>query len=350
MRALQQHMVALAEEIRQSEILLGTVEEKQRALSAEKKQRQKELQRHRREIGASLQAMLRLSKTPPEAVIAMPGELRGTLRASSALGVVTGHLQKEAGQLAQRLKEMDALEAEMQTHHRELTRIKEELETHQRIVDKGHKKRKALRRQLQGNDEDMGEVIATLSRRARTLKELLQGIENQEQKRRKAIPTLLATPRIKPAVAPGAFRNTAMPRDFVSARGKIRLPVTGKISSFFDDKKGKNEKHPGITISSRPMAQVVAPFDGEVVFTGPFLEYGHMVIIRHTPAYYTLLAGMERIDCVPGQALLEGEPLGRMGEEEAGQLYVELRKHNKPVDPQPWFGQREARLSLQTAK
>jgi septal ring factor EnvC (AmiA/AmiB activator) len=35
---------------------------------------------------------------------------------------------------------------------------------------------------------------------------------------------------------------------------------------------------------------------------------------------------------------LEGEPIGAMGDNDAGnRLYVELRRNNQPTDPAPWI-------------
>ncbi len=83
---------------------------------------------------------------------------------------------------------------------------------------------------------------------------------------------------------------------------------------------------------------MTAPFDGEVVYTGPFLNYGQLVIIRHSDDFHTLLAGLVKIDVNVGQFLLEGEPIGAMGESDSGnRLYVELRHKNQPIDPAPWI-------------
>jgi septal ring factor EnvC (AmiA/AmiB activator) len=75
-----------------------------------------------------------------------------------------------------------------------------------------------------------------------------------------------------------------------------------------------------------------------VVFTGPFLTYGQMVIIRHSDDFHTLLAGLVKIDVTVGQFLLEGEPIGAMGDSESSnRLYIELRQNNQPIDPASWI-------------
>ena len=67
------------------------------------------------------------------------------------------------------------------------------------------------------------------------------------------------------------------------------------------------------------------------------MDYGRMVILRHSDGYHTLLAGMAKIDASVGDFLVEGEPLGSMGElEQNDHLYMELRENNQPINPANW--------------
>ena len=92
-------------------------------------------------------------------------------------------------------------------------------------------------------------------------------------------------------------------------------------------------------IAARPGAQVVAPYDGKVVYAGNFRSYGQILIIQHGGRYHTLLAGLDRVDAVVGQWLLAGEPVGIMGAPHGGdpELYLELRHAGKPINPLPWL-------------
>ena len=61
------------------------------------------------------------------------------------------------------------------------------------------------------------------------------------------------------------------------------------------------------------------------------------MIIRHGGLYHSLLAGLERIDMRVDQWVLAGEPVGAMPEASGSALYFELRRDDRPVDPQPWL-------------
>jgi septal ring factor EnvC (AmiA/AmiB activator) len=92
-----------------------------------------------------------------------------------------------------------------------------------------------------------------------------------------------------------------------------------------------------------PKAQVIAPYEGRVAFTGLFRGYGRLLIIEHGAGYHTLLAGMGRIDVIVGQWLLGGEPVGIMDRSKTDKkgdnpsLYIELRRGGEPINPLPWL-------------
>jgi septal ring factor EnvC (AmiA/AmiB activator) len=137
---------------------------------------------------------------------------------------------------------------------------------------------------------------------------------------------------------------------FASARGTLRLPVNGvKIRDFgLADGMGSAEK--GLSIATRPGAQVTAPCDGSVVYAGTFRSYGQVLILDAGGGYHVLLMGMERISVDPGQFVLTGEPVAAMGNggtqlvasaaatgSSQPILYVEFRKDGTPIDPSPWW-------------
>ena len=89
-------------------------------------------------------------------------------------------------------------------------------------------------------------------------------------------------------------------------------------------------------LTTRAGAQVAAPFNGTVLFAGPFQNYGKLVIIDHGDNYLTVLAGMDTITTSVGSQLLTGEPIGRMGADYTA-LYLEIRQNGQAINPRPWF-------------
>ncbi|OIR06236.1 murein hydrolase activator EnvC precursor [mine drainage metagenome] len=148
------------------------------------------------------------------------------------------------------------------------------------------------------------------------------------------------------AEAAGEPRSRGDGRPFAQAEGRMPFPARGAIVRHFGQRDASGAPSRGITIATRPDAQVVAPYDGQIVFAGPFRDYGLLLIIEHTEGYHTLLAGLARIDGRVGQHLLAGEPVGVMGRSGGKPLlYVELRHDGQPVNPLPWLTARKTKVS-----
>lgn len=124
----------------------------------------------------------------------------------------------------------------------------------------------------------------------------------------------------------------------MSAAGQFVRPVRGDIITQYGQELSKGVSSKGIVIKTRDHAQVVAPYDGTVVFSGPFKGYGNLIIISHDDDIVSLIAGMQSIDTENGQMLLAGEPVGVMPDSSNAKLYMEIRKNKKPVNPLGWLG------------
>lgn len=158
-------------------------------------------------------------------------------------------------------------------------------------------------------------------------------------------------PAQQQATAPTPPQQAALPparapRDFPKAPGDLSLPARGTLAiGYGEAMPDSGETARGLVIATRADAQIVAPYDGRVVYAGPFRSYGLILIIEHGGRYHSLLAGLGRIDVNVGQDVVAGEPVGRMdtstdaaGSSRTGpELYVELRHNGQPIDPMPWF-------------
>ncbi|MGV8955702.1 MAG: murein hydrolase activator EnvC family protein, partial [Cypionkella sp.] len=86
-----------------------------------------------------------------------------------------------------------------------------------------------------------------------------------------------------------------------------------------------------------------------VLYKGPYLNYGQIIILNTGQGYTALLAGLETVTVDIGQFVQMGMPLGTMGSRTIGRtvttsagaaqptLYIELRHNNEPVDPTAWW-------------
>ena len=139
-------------------------------------------------------------------------------------------------------------------------------------------------------------------------------------------------------VPPAGFTG----KPLTAQRGRLPYPAVGRVVRRFGAKTDGGGRYKGADIRTSPAATVIAPFEGKVVYSGPFRSYGRLLIIEHGGGYHTLLAGLARLDVTTGVWVLAGEPVGVMGRSADGApiLYIELRKNGDPVDPVPWLQSR----------
>jgi len=184
-------------------------------------------------------------------------------------------------------------------------------------------RKKGLQQATAAEQRAAAERVAGLAGEARDMRDLL---------------SRLAPPAAQPA-ATLRLERPADIRPFPTEPAGLTPPARGRLVGRYGETRDTDLYSRGITIETRPQAQVVAPYDGQIAFRGPFRGYGEILIIEHGQGYHTLLAGLGRIDAVVGQWLLGGEPVGVMGPSAGGspKLYVELRRGGQPINPAPWL-------------
>ena len=133
---------------------------------------------------------------------------------------------------------------------------------------------------------------------------------------------------------------------FDLAKGKLASPAQGRRVVSFGERTQRG-KFEGIAIETRHGAQVISPADGRVVYAGEFRSYGQVLIINPGGGYHILLANLSQLDVTTGQFLVAGEPVGTMApapkalqgrtQDSAPVLYVEFRKDQRAIDPDPWW-------------
>ena len=316
--SLQKDLVNITARMQKSEKSLLESEARLTALEAEAKEKQAARELRQQQLATMVQTLVHLSRTPTAAVIAMPGDYATTLKTARILGSTSDAVREQAEQLRIKLEEIAQLQKQINTERESAVTERQKLEKERNGLTAKLAERNTLQGQLFTDERKANERVAQLSRQSASLKELLATIETQRANRPKMAEAKPAGGKLRPIT-----------------QGKMRLPASGKIVSGYGDENSSGDSEKGLTLRTTPNASVVAPYDGQVVFTGPFLNYGKMVILRHSDGYHSLVAGLARIDCKPGEFLLEGEPIGAMGSK--NNLYIELRKNNRPIDPSPWF-------------
>ena len=122
------------------------------------------------------------------------------------------------------------------------------------------------------------------------------------------------------------------------------MPVKGRVVSFFGPYKNRKFNvlnfNSGIEIKADRGEPVRSVRAGRVLFAGWFKSYGNMIIIDHGSHYYTLYAHAQELFRAKGDHVETGEVIATVGDSASlngTNLYFEVRRRGKPMDPLAWL-------------
>jgi septal ring factor EnvC (AmiA/AmiB activator) len=142
---------------------------------------------------------------------------------------------------------------------------------------------------------------------------------------------------------------------FADQKGRLPLPVLGKLLRRPGEADAAGVRRPGMTLATQGNALVTAPWPATIRYLGPLLDYGNVMILEPGDGYLMVLAGLDVVYGEVGEVVASNAPLGLMGGSgtvtdefmtnapdgtggrDTETLYMELRQGTEPVDPLPWF-------------
>lgn len=122
---------------------------------------------------------------------------------------------------------------------------------------------------------------------------------------------------------------------------KMIMPVDGKIISHYGDI-NDGIANDGINIKAKKGTDVVAAADGTIIYVGNKLdeEYGNVVIVQHDDGLITSYAHLDSAAVQKDAKIHAGDKLGTVGQTgdvNEPQLYFEVMKNKKPVNPSKYL-------------
>jgi len=351
-RKLTQQLTETAGRIRAVESQVAETQERLAPLDAREQALRKSLAERRGLMAEILAALQRIGSHPPPALVAEPRDALQAVRSAIMLGALLPDLRREADRLADDLTELARIRLNIAAAREQLTRDLAGLSDEQQRLGLLIEQRQKQQADTEQALEAERKRAAALARQADSPVDLIVRLEQDTAPRgtragqdkpadRRELAALNDPGRLAPALA------------FAATKGKLPLPVNGVRIKEFGAPDGAGGSQKGLSVASRPGAQVTAPCDGWVVYAGTFRNYGQLLILNAGTGYHVLLAGMDRISVDLGQFVVTGEPVAVMGGGEAGVaaalpdgagqpvLYVEFRKDGTPVDPSPWWATRD---------
>lgn len=324
MKQTQDQLVTLAKKIQANEQNLMHIRTRIRITEAEKSDVEKQIEKSHNSMGSTIQALIRIRRVPPEALLIKPGAPLKTAQTSALLKEIIPAIQAQAKSLSENAERLKRLSLSLHEDKAKLESTKNTLAKERKKIKALLDHRKKLYADVQHEIIISNTTIERLTKEAKSLSDLMQKLEDERKKKAKQ--------QLAKTNKPRRIFNAKIPEP-----GKPVFPVTGAILTLFGEKDGIGANSKGITIEASPSALVVAPMAGKIQFASYFKNYGQLIIIEHKRGYHSLISGMNKLDVRPGQIIKTGEPLGILPSESSRQrlptLYYELRHKGQPINP-----------------
>lgn len=272
----------------------------------------------------------------PPALLTQPQNANQAIRAAILMGEVAPQVKDKTSTLTSEITKLRRLERQVLREQKVLAAADAALALKQEEITQ-------MTAAKRSSFEDVNADAASLRQRAESLGEKASSIRELIAALEAAAP---AAPRLKPRLnfaekpPTRTASRPALPRPTVSQPlGVLAVPATGRMVRAWGDNMPGGAKSESVGFATRSGAQVSAPISGTVEFSGPFRSYGQLLILSTSDGYHVLLWGMSSSYVSVGQSVQQGEPVAKMAERASGEpeLYMEVRRGGKPMDPANWM-------------
>lgn len=353
---MRQDCIAAAHDTQQHEQMVAALEHDVDLLGRDLAGRTRDLEESRVEQAQFLGAIERLARDPPNPFAVVAETPIDRIRSLLLLDGAIPALRAEAHALSDEIERVAALHKEIAAKEGELAAAREALAKDRERLAQLTVRRGELDRRMLPADAGGTARFAKLGHDAKDIGDLIKRADTATDRRDKELlaharAALAKTPKADARALTAEAADPTRPpglRSFDPPNTVLGMPVSGTISGGFGAADAATAAggtaSQGLSLAAPSGAEAVAPFDGRVIYAGPFGKLGLVLIIRHGGLYHSLLAGLGRVDVTVDQWVLAGEPVGAMPDavdKATGTLYVELRHDGRPVDPQPWLAPRD---------
>ena len=298
-----------------------TREQRRADLAEQKRQREQELARERAELAAQMRAAYLIGRDEPLKMFLNQEDPSRAERMFSYYGYFG---RARAGQLTaieENLREISALDASLETERERILRLEQEQKDEVSRLDKARTER--------------GQVLASLTAEARARTASLQRLQREQA----ALEKLLRDLR---RVAPQFPSDSRSP--FAGMRGKLTWPTAGRLEARFGERRAGTVKWDGVVIAAPRGTPVKAIYRGRVVYADWLAGLGLLMIIDHGGGFLSLYGHNDQLFRAVGDQVTAGDTVAGVGDSggraQPG-LYFEIRQGARPLDPAPWFKDRQ---------
>jgi septal ring factor EnvC (AmiA/AmiB activator) len=321
----------LSRELRSAEVSVGRAREgldsvrrgraerasKRTSLAAEKRAREADLAQNRGALAGQLRAAYLIGREEPLKLLLNQKDPERAGR----MFVYYSYFGRA------RAEQIRGIESDVQT----IATLDDQLQAEDAKLAELEKQQRADLAELEQARAKRSEVLASLTAESNSHAQNLERLKSQQGGLEKLLRELRRAIEKFPIDNHDAFAHL---------RGKLAWPVGGRLVARFGEPRAGGVKWDGVLVATERGAPVRAVYGGRVIYADWLPGLGLLTIVDHGEGYMSLYGHNERLYKAAGERVNAGDTLGSAGDSGGSnrpELYFEIRKAGKAVDPRPWF-------------
>ena len=274
-------------------------------------------------------ALQTLSRRPPALALVQPGSIDDIVHVRAMLSAILPVVRSRTADLRADVTRGRQLRAAADSALATLKNSQSALVSQRNQLARLAIERRRAADALTGDAMTEQDRAIALGEEARDIVELMGKISSDADRRSRL--ASLPGPVMRPARPSDPRALPPEAQALEAAQAPYRLPVIGQVITGLGEVSASGVRARGLTIATRPSAQVVAPTGGRIAFAGAYRGFGNIVIIDHGRGWTTLITSLAALDVKVGDPVDQGSPIGRAGPARPT-ITVELRRGGQPVD------------------
>lgn len=312
----------LAKKIKDSAVLASELQNKVKNLRTQETQLLKKRQKEAIYLSKQIKAAYSMGRQEYLKVLLNQQNPDRVSRLVKYYDYINKERTKNIDRYLQTARELSQVKRDILTKNKKVLQTHEELLNQQKLLNQEQQKRRILVEQISKDIKGKGAELDKLKKDQIRLEALLAAVAK-------------TITQIPPPI-------DSMP--FLDMRGKLRLPVKGKILTGFGGSlfAGKLRSH-GIFLAVKEGESVKAIHGGRVVFSEWMRGFGMTIILDHGDDYMSVYAHNQSLFNNLGEWVKGGQVIAQAGNSgglEQPSLYFEIRKNGQPINPLKWIAKR----------